>query len=142
MLMTLNTKLVVVGMLLQAALLGPGMTGPNITRAAGGVTEVAAASAYGCNWPRVCFYLEYANVLAQQPTAAFQDRTSYWQQLGSRSRNAYMVYNSRNDDGARLLYADGSWRCLRPGTVRSHDRSYPDEQVVAVRIMDDPDCAW
>jgi hypothetical protein len=100
-----------------------------------------AVSAYGCPWPRVCFYKEYSNVLARQPTTAFRDMTSYWQWLGPGSRYAYMAYNSRNDDGARLLYQDGSAYCLGPNSVRSNDRSYANERVVAVRIMHSPVCA-
>jgi hypothetical protein len=86
------------------------------------VAQSPASAAHGCEWPRVCFYLTVSDLNANRPTAAFQDVTSGWQYLGSRSRGAYYVYNSRRDDVAYLHSTNGSVHCLAPlnGVNPSH----------------------
>jgi len=82
----------------------------------------ASASYLGCDWPRVCFYLTQADLNANRPTASFQDVTTGWQNLGSRSFGAFFVYNSRNDDVAYLHSTNGTVHCLEPlnGVNPSH----------------------
>ncbi|MBO0812202.1 MAG: hypothetical protein J2P23_09180 [Microlunatus sp.] len=86
---------------------------------AGGITaataDTASATSWnGCGWPRVCFYKYSSNWYSGQPSAAYQDVTSGYQTLGSRSYGAYGVYNSRNDDVAYLHYTSGRVYCLKP----------------------------
>jgi hypothetical protein len=76
--------------------------------------QASATSFNGCGWPRVCFYKSASNWTSSSPTAAYQDVTSYYQNLGSRSYGAYVVYNSRNDDVAYLQYSSGRVDCLEP----------------------------
>ncbi|CAL9669282.1 hypothetical protein [Streptomyces sp. NPDC057375] len=47
----------------------------------------SADSRRGCDWPRVCFYLTSSD-WDDDSTAAFQDVTTSYQDLGSRSRGA------------------------------------------------------
>jgi hypothetical protein len=87
-----------------------------------GASPAAAESYNGCAWPRVCFYLTLDHWWAGTPTAAFQDVTSSYQNLGSRSRGSDRVYNSRNDDRAWLRYVEDStgqvgYLCLNPNTT-------------------------
>ncbi|MFD7136759.1 hypothetical protein [Streptomyces sp. NPDC059894] len=96
----------------------------------------SADTAYGCNWPRVCFYLTDADWNARVPTAAYQDITSSPQNLGSRSYNSEWAFNSRNDDGALLYYTNGSTLCLRPNNWVDNN----DWVVNKIRIMDSPTC--
>jgi hypothetical protein len=90
----------------------------------------ASADTYnGCGWPRVCFYLTIDNWSAGTPTAAFQDVTGYYQNLGSRSRGSDFVYNSRNDDRVWVRYtvvATGAvdYVCLNPNTMIYFDGAY------------------
>ncbi|WP_043663208.1 hypothetical protein [Streptomyces xylophagus] len=78
----------------------------------------ASASTYnGCVYPRVCFYLTDSDWDAGSPTAAYQDVTSYYQTLGSKSKGANYVWNTRNDDRAYLRYLYGGdtyYTCLAP----------------------------
>lgn len=97
----------------------------------------AATSAYGCNWPWVCFYLTRADWEAQRPTASFQQVTSYYQTLGSRSAGAWAIYNSRNDDGALILFRDGPF-CLSPNSEAVP--GYYNRKATHIRIMDNPNC--
>lgn len=96
----------------------------------------SAVSSNGCNWPRVCFYLTLDHREAGTPTSAFQDVTSYYQNLGSRSRGADWVYNSRNDDRAWLRYtvnATGAveYICINPSTAIYFDPAFT---VTGVKI--------
>ncbi|OJF15064.1 hypothetical protein [Couchioplanes caeruleus] len=77
----------------------------------------AAAVTYGCEYPRVCFYGNSDDASRKRnPTAGYKD-AGYWQKLGPRSRGAYAVYNSRDDDTALLKFDlagnDVVW-CVRP----------------------------
>jgi hypothetical protein len=79
----------------------------------------AAASNYnGCAWPRVCFYLTDSDWDNASPTAAYQDVTSSYQSLGSKSYGANYVRNTRNDDRAYLRVVDQYsvtyYWCLKP----------------------------
>ena len=65
-----------------------------------GSAPAFAESRFGCEYPRVCFYLTSADWLARKPTAAFRDLTQDFQKLGPRARHAYAAYNSRIDDAA------------------------------------------
>src|SRR5512133_1329945 len=76
-------------------------------------TPAQAVANYGCSYPYVCFYLNSSDWAAASPTATYKDM-GYWQTLGSRSRGSFMVYNSRNDDGALLRFTDGRTFCLNP----------------------------
>jgi len=80
-----------------------------------GTPPASADTAYGCVYPRVCFYLTDSDFNADKPTAAYQDITSYYQTLGSRSRGANWVLNTRNDDRAWIRYTYGGqtyYACL------------------------------
>lgn len=100
-------------------------------------SPASAASAYGCNWPRVCFYLTTSSWNNSAPTAAFQDVTSSYQNLGSRSRGSYAVYNSRNDDGALLRFTNGSTFCVWPNEAWGLQGI---GTVDGIRIMDSEHC--
>ncbi|MER5434894.1 hypothetical protein [Streptomyces sp. NPDC002588] len=103
----------------------------------------ASAESYnGCAWPRVCFYLTDANWNSAAPTAAFQDVTTSYQNLGSRSRGADWVVNSRNDDRAYLRYIRNStgateYLCLPPNY---HVHFSSEFTVTGVRIDTAADC--
>ncbi|GGJ80249.1 hypothetical protein GCM10011583_09740 [Streptomyces camponoticapitis] len=101
------------------------------------------ASAYsynGCQYPRVCFYLTAANWNNAAPTAAYQDITSGYQDLGDRSRGAKYVRNTREDDRASLRYVDvngtARYDCLPPNSTRS----YTNDIVIEIRIEDRSSC--
>jgi hypothetical protein len=80
----------------------------------------ASADSYrGCDWPRVCFYLTSSDWGDKDPTAAYQDVTTSYQDLGSRSRGADYVNNTRNDDRVYLRYIHNdtgatSYLCVSP----------------------------
>jgi len=106
--------------------------------AAAAAGPARADTAEGCAYPRVCFYLTYVSFVNSFPTAAFQDKTSYFQQLGSRSYGSYAVYNTRNDDGARLRFDSGPNECLRPNSwlvIGSSGR-----KVNGIQIVESPNC--
>lgn len=106
---------------------------------AGGLvaTPAQAGSALGCNYPRVCFWVTGNPYNGDPPTASFQD--TYYQTLGSRSRGADWVYNSRNDDGAKIFYSNGDWVCIAPGELANLE---PYGYAVAIDIMDSPYCSY
>ncbi|MFG3555032.1 hypothetical protein ACGGAQ_11625 [Micromonospora sp. NPDC047557] len=110
-----------------------------IATAAGGLvaTPAQASSAFGCNYPRVCFWVTGNPYDGAAPTASFQD--NYYQTLGSRSRGADWVYNSRNDDGAKIFYSNGDWVCVSPGELAYLE---PYGYAVALDIMDSPYCSY
>ncbi|MFD8050217.1 hypothetical protein ACFV5E_43100 [Streptomyces chartreusis] len=79
----------------------------------------ASAGDYnGCGWPRVCFYLTDSDWNNGKPTAAYQDVTSSYQDLGSKSDGANYVRNTRNDDRVYLRihdqYSVTYYWCLAP----------------------------
>ncbi|MFD0502032.1 hypothetical protein ACFQ0G_01920 [Streptomyces chiangmaiensis] len=80
----------------------------------------ASATSYnGCTYPRVCFYLTDSQWNGGTPTAAYQDVTTGYQNLGPNSRGANWVNNTRNDDRAYLRYIVNStgatqYLCLLP----------------------------
>ncbi|MET8810188.1 hypothetical protein [Streptomyces sp. NPDC004546] len=98
------------------------MTFGAVTAAVAGMLTVGAPPAsadshYGCIYPRVCFYLTDADFFNDHPTAAYQDVTSYYQNLGSNSRGANWVVNTRNDDRAYIRYVENGqtkYYCLTP----------------------------
>ncbi|MET8150001.1 hypothetical protein ACIBSW_11375 [Actinoplanes sp. NPDC049668] len=101
-------------------------------------SPAAADTKYGCRYPRVCLYLNSADWMARKPTAAYQDITSNWQQLGSRGRQAYAVYNSRDDDTVWLT--DGNIAgCLDPNEIWFYEPDVP-MKIVKIRIKGEPDC--
>ncbi|WP_406437214.1 hypothetical protein OHB14_59765 [Streptomyces sp. NBC_01613] len=86
-------------------------------------TPAYASSYKGCVYPRVCFYLTDADWAASSPTAAYQDVTDVFQNLGSKSRGAKHVMNTRNDDRVilrYLRYGETYYECLEPNTGRSY----------------------
>ena len=99
-----------------------------------------AGSAFGCAYPRVCFYLTQDDWDRRVPTASFKD-AGYWQNLGSRSAGSDYVYNSRNDDGAVIRYIspDGLSRatCMLPSEWGQFWTVYPYQ----IKIVDSPTCA-
>ncbi|EXG82332.1 hypothetical protein [Cryptosporangium arvum] len=112
---------------------------------AGGLFTASPATAEpdvrGCAWPKVCFYLSTANWISSSPTASYQDLTSGFQTLGSRSRGADFAYNSRNDDGAFLRFSSGITQCLPPNQFIDLGRMRASlGDVVGLRIMDSPTC--
>ncbi|KAA1418414.1 hypothetical protein FE697_020280 [Mumia zhuanghuii] len=101
-----------------------------------GASPASAESFNGCAWPRVCFYLTMDHWWAGTPTSSFQDVTSSYQNLGSRSRGSDWVHNSRNDDRVWLRYTVNSTGaveqvCLNPNTMIHFDGAYT---VTGVRI--------
>jgi hypothetical protein len=102
-----------------------------------GAAPAQADTQLGCNYPRVCFYPTFAYVNAHHPTASYKDITSSWQTLGYQARGAAGVMNTRNDDGARLHFTNGTIVCLRPNTLLNAG-AYG--TVDKIRIMDSPSC--
>ncbi|NJQ00305.1 hypothetical protein [Streptomyces zingiberis] len=95
----------------------------------------ATADSYkGCAYPRVCFYLTDYDWNRSTPTASYRDVTPSYQNLGSRSRGANWVVNTRNDDRASLRYTTGSgtrYLCLPP----DHHINFPAGMTVTgIRI--------
>jgi hypothetical protein len=106
---------------------------------AGGLLASSPAEArtrYGCEWPRVCFYLTAADWNARQPTAAYQDITSGYQTLGSRSRGSYAVFNSRNDDALTYVFSNGGGGCLAPDSLSI----FTSVTIAKIKILSSPDC--
>jgi hypothetical protein len=91
--------------------------------ATAGLATAPTASAYdynGCGWPRVCFYLTDSDWTNGDYTAAYQDVTSSYQTLGSASRGANYVRNTRNDDRAYLRYINDGvtyYHCMPPNST-------------------------
>lgn len=85
------------------------MAGAALAVAALATAPTATADSYnGCVYPRVCFYLTNSNWNSGSPTAAYQDVTGSYQNLGANSRGADWVHNTRNDDRAYLRYINNS----------------------------------
>ena len=80
-------------------------------------TPASAVSMAGCAYPRVCFYLTDAAYYGNSPNASYQDVTSGYQTLGSHSRGARWIVNTRNDDTAHLHFTDGSTWCMTPNEI-------------------------
>ncbi len=99
-----------------------------------------ATSKFGCGYPRVCFWLTEADSNAQRWTAAYQDVTPGWQYLGARSRGAYSLYNTRNDDGALVGFTDGSIDCVYPNSGLNDITGAFGKTVDKIRIMDSATC--
>ncbi|MEV2192689.1 hypothetical protein AB0I02_17125 [Streptomyces phaeochromogenes] len=101
----------------------------------------ASADDYnGCGWPRVCFYLTDSDWNNGEPTAAYQDVTSYYQDLGPNSRGAKRVRNTRNDDRARIRYVSQSvtyYTCVAPNTTHGFG---PGITVTGIRIETQSTC--
>jgi hypothetical protein len=95
----------------------------------------ASATSYnGCAYPRVCFYLTTSDWYAAAPNAAYQDVTTSYQTLGSNSRGADHVWNTRNDDRAYLRYTQNGgtyYYCLKPNSGVSFNSS---QTVTGIRI--------
>ncbi|MFS8198494.1 hypothetical protein ACLVWQ_07365 [Streptomyces sp. CWNU-52B] len=87
-------------------------------------------------YPRVCFYLTDAQWADGAPTAAYRDVTTGYQNLGSQSRGANWVNNTRNDDRAYLRYIVVStgatqYTCLPPN---HHQQFSSNFEVTGIRI--------
>ena len=84
----------------------------------------------------MCFYLTDSNWNNGDPTAAFQDVTTSYQNLGSRSRGANWVFNSRNDDRAYLRYIRNSTGATEYVCVPPNNQIYfsSDFTVTGIRI--------
>ncbi|GIE30637.1 hypothetical protein Ait01nite_036820 [Actinoplanes italicus] len=106
-----------------------------------GAAPAAAATGFGCDHPRVCFYLKAKDWGDRKPTASYRAFTDEFQILGPRSRGAYAIYNSRADDAALLLFSDGTQECVEPDGTWFHDQFGPRYKVVGVQIIDESDCA-
>jgi hypothetical protein len=113
---------------------------------AAGVVTVASAppaqatSKFGCGYPRVCLWLTAGDWGAQRWTSAYRDVTSGWQYLGPRSRGSYALYNTRNDDGALVGFADGTTDCVYPNSGLIDIPGAFDKRVDKIRIMDSATC--
>jgi hypothetical protein len=99
-------------------------------------TAAAAAAGPGCPYPYVCFYPTYADFSAGRPVSRYRDVTSDWQLLRSQSIGADYIYNTRNDDVAYLLFADGGTTCVEPHSVHN----WNSRAVIAVRIDSSSTC--
>ena len=102
--------------------------------------QAHADSYKGCAYPRVCFYLTAADWEAQSPTAAYQDVTGYYQNLGSRSRGSAYVFNTRNDDRVMLRYLRNGvtgYECIEPSTGRQYPSYFT---VTGVMIQSASSC--
>lgn len=97
----------------------------------------ASADSYnGCAYPRVCFYQTNSQWNSGSPTAAYQDVTTAYQNLGPNSRGADWVNNTRNDDRAYLRYIVNStgetkYLCLPPNSHVNFTSAYT---VTGIRI--------
>jgi hypothetical protein len=105
-----------------------------------GGSPASADTKFGCQYPRVCLYLHRTDWNARTPTAAYQVVTQDFQTLGPHGRNAYAVFNSRNDDGALLRDADGVETCVRPNRVWVAEPNTAPYKIVGILIGDRPDC--
>src|SRR3954469_11029236 len=90
----------------------------------------SAAARGGCSYPHVCLYKD--SKLAH-PTGRFQDITSYYQRL-TRSRGAHSFVNTRHNDAAHLLLANGGTICVGPNATGGLLPDGPG--VVSIRITD------
>ncbi|WP_127509245.1 hypothetical protein [Actinoplanes solisilvae] len=120
-------------------------TGVATVLAAAGLSIVetspaAAAGTFGCEYPRVCLYTKSSDWIARKPTAWYQKITPDWQRLGPRSVHAYAVYNTRMDDSVWLLSDDETVSCVGPLTTWFFDELDVPQRIVALQIVDDPDC--
>ena len=122
---------------LLAIMIGVGLA---VATSAVAATPAAAVSANGCTYPRVCFYLTFQDAINNRVTASYQDM-NLWQRLGARSRGSFMVWNTRNNDGARLRMESGLIRCVWPndGWTEPYGPD-PDTTVVAIQIVDSETC--
>ncbi|MET9291216.1 hypothetical protein [Streptomyces sp. NPDC003077] len=95
--------------------------------------QSARADRASCPWPYVCFYKGGRRV------GAYKDMG--YQRLGRQSQQATSVYNSRNDDGARVygIHSSGArrWSCARPNS-RYHVT--PGWRLYAIDIRNSPSC--
>ncbi|MFI5494765.1 hypothetical protein [Actinoplanes sp. NPDC051859] len=90
----------------------------------------------GCDYPRVCFYKTFNDYERERPTAAYRD-LGPTQTLGSRSKGASVVVNTRNDDGALLHFTNGRTTCLQPnGELLATEYGVVDK----ITIMNSPIC--
>jgi hypothetical protein len=114
-----------------------------LSSAALATAPTASADSYnGCAYPRVCFYLTGSDWNSGSPTAAFQDVTTSYQNLGSRSRGADYVHNTRNDDRAYLRYIRNStgateYLCVEPNTTAIFSSAFT---VTGIRIDTAANC--
>jgi hypothetical protein len=96
-----------------------------------------AASPYGCNYPRVCFYKNVDSLLKNRPNAAFRDITPGFQKLGSRSKGAAYIISTRRDDTVYIHFTNGRVTCLAPrGSLFTHYYGVADK----IRISSSPRC--
>ncbi|BEL02919.1 hypothetical protein Q0Z83_011100 [Actinoplanes sichuanensis] len=105
-----------------------------------GPAPAYAESRFGCDYPRVCFYLTSTDWVARKPTSAFRDITPAFQKLGPKARHAYAAYNSRIDDSAWLEMSDDSATCLGPADIWFFDQLTPPQKVIGVQITDENEC--
>lgn len=89
----------------------------------------------------VCFYLTDSDWNNGKPTAAYQDVTSSYQDLGSNSRGANKIRNTRNDDRVYLRYYDQYgvtyYTCLKPNQTSNFSSN---ATVTGVRIDTNSTC--
>ncbi len=100
----------------------------------------AASSKFGCEYPRVCFYLTSKDWVARQPTASYREGGQDFQLLGPRSRGSYAVVNTRNDDGAQLEISGHPEVCVRPNRTWFYDEGPNPVEVIGVLISENPSC--
>ncbi|WP_328843261.1 hypothetical protein [Streptomyces sp. NBC_00258] len=109
-----------------------GVTAGAVTIPVAVAPSAHADSAYGCNYPEVCFYTD--THVQSAIVARFKVVTSSWQYLQYPNTN-YAVVNTRNDDVAYVLNSSGTVNCVKPnGSYSSAER------VVAVRISSRSTC--
>jgi hypothetical protein len=109
--------------------------------------EASAATKFGCDFPRVCFYQTKTDFNRKRPTASFEDPTDAAQEL-ERSIGAFAVFNSRDDDAAVITsfvvdrpgFDDTlglDKRCVRPNSVVIFSKRVVTREI---QIVDSPTC--
>ncbi|MET9359242.1 hypothetical protein ABZY14_41180, partial [Streptomyces sp. NPDC006617] len=104
-----------------------GVTAAAVTIPVAVAPSAHADSAYGCNYPEVCFYTD-TNVQSAI-VARFKVVTSSWQYLKYPNTN-YAVVNTRNDDVAYVLNSSGRVNCVKPRVLTARRRSEPVHTVI------------
>lgn len=103
----------------------------------------SADAEQGCPYPYVCFYLTMNDYNNKHPTAMYKDVTPGYQTLGSQSRGAKAIVNTRNDDSASLkLVRNGRnvTDCISFNSTWANMTPQDPGTVTAIKILDTYEC--